>query len=115
MLYDSKWEKKTATQDVYTISSLKAWLERYDPATVYNFHHSDNCLLARYFKAHGIADRDVWYALSPNTRMPEQFYNVARGEPWTYGDALERLNVCRSDLYSRHDTSCVHEDCACAS
>jgi hypothetical protein len=114
MLYDSKWEKKTETQDVYAISTLKAWLERYNPATDYNFHHADNCLLARYFKAHGITDRDVWYALSPSTRMPEEFYNAARGEPWTYGDALERLNACRSRLLRHSDGSCVHEDCACA-
>jgi hypothetical protein len=92
MLYDPKWEQKTA--DPFNLDTLIAWLEKQPAAKEYNYQNAcGECLLGQYMAAHGIS----W---SAENYMPfhdnKQFTRVAfaftgpNGAISTFGAALAR-------------------------
>lgn len=98
MLYDPKWEKTETKADPLSLTSLIAWLEKQPTAKAYCYQDNGACLLGQYFTAHGLVDVNVGgltfnhgrYPNRPSIPLPETFRAVARGNPRTFGAALER-------------------------
>lgn len=99
MLYDPKWEDKLKEP---SLAGLAAWLETQDPATVYNWLSTKDCLMCRYARSIGMT---IHGAGGSYWRMPDQSKvewpkgstNVARHEPFTYGAALQRARNMRDE------------------
>jgi len=102
MLYDPKREVETKRQDdLLTLRSLIAWLEKKNPAGEYDYIDPFDCLLCRYFKDAGFKEVHVgpwaWSAVGViERRLPPYFNEVANGTYDTYGAALHRARALLS-------------------
>jgi hypothetical protein len=80
------------------LSDLVAWLETQDKNTRYTYTDNKDCLLARFYRAHGA--EDVWVGsltllpdgLSSRRELviPHDVGLVASDKPRTFGAALKR-------------------------
>ena len=96
MLYDPKWEVKA---DPLSDIALIGWLERQSPKKEYCYTATGKCLLARYF-SFAFGKRALLasskFDLIENSRfvgggpLPQNWDDIARGYPRTFGAALER-------------------------
>lgn len=85
--------------NIFTLVGLTAWLGRQDPDTEYNYTNNNDCLLCRYFHAHGVPlvsngmFASNWYDTDGNEhRLSPKLNDVANDKPYTYGAALARAN-----------------------
>lgn len=97
MLYDPKWEKQAETKaDPLSLEALIAWLEKQPASIEYDYTDPRDCLLCRYFKAHGYSNPAISGAEMDHdgghTYFPDIFRKIANdsldGE--NYGAALKR-------------------------
>jgi hypothetical protein len=89
--------------EVGTIEHLIAWLETKNPAGLYCYESTGDCLLSHYAMDHGYGDgREAYHAFmrkmgvsakdwatKPLAKV-EPFHRVAVNEPYTFGAALDR-------------------------
>jgi hypothetical protein len=87
MLYDPR---RDVQSDPLLVTTLIAWLETQPPDELYCFSDKTDCLIAQYGAAHG---RRGWDNLTCVDLTWLGFYNIAVGEPWTFGGALERARA----------------------
>ena len=96
MLYDPKWEVKTKA-DPFSLVAFIAWLETRDPAESYDYCDPRNCLLCRYFSAHGFEHPRVALNYVSGTEFPDQFRLLSHGGGsqygWNVGAALKRARA----------------------
>lgn len=96
MLYDPKWEVQTKT-DPFTIVNLIAWLERQPARKDYCFQDNGGCLLFHYFKSCGFTGVCVGGLTATldgrHVSLTDEFLEVARTEPHTFGAALARARA----------------------
>lgn len=95
MLYDPKWE---ARPNIMSLRGLVAWLEQQPPETTYDYVNPYDCLLCRYFLAHGYSDVSValntlWHS-GGKISFPDGMRRAAitDADIDTYGAALKRAN-----------------------
>ena len=94
MLFDPKWEQRNA----FSLDSLIGWLQRKPADEIYDYSSCGDCLLARYFADKGFNNKiyvnTVAFHVEDNGgkihTLPQNFDEIARARPYTYGAALER-------------------------
>lgn len=104
MLYNQDWGAK---QDVFSLDSLIAWLEKQPPHAHYDYTRPDLCLVAQYGKANAIPNIDN---LSPKGLDELGWRFIAAGDcrgatsnecrasgMWIFGAALERAKAMRDN------------------
>lgn len=92
MLYDPKWEKKTAT-DPLSLEGLIAWLETKNPDESYNFHDCKGaCLWDQYMgRCTGSEEYEkIW-------KHFRTFGFSAATSPRTFGAALARARAALAE------------------
>ena len=96
MLYDPKWEQKTKA-DPFKLETFVAWLETRDPAESYDYCNPSDCLLCRYFSAHGFERPRVALNYVSGTEFPNELKLLSHGNGrqhgWTVGAALNRARA----------------------
>lgn len=88
MLYDPKWEQKTAA-DPLSLESLIAWLEKQPASATYDYRVLDACLIAQW-SGRCLLSFEVNALFGGNGSW------IAQGEPganWTFGAALKRARA----------------------
>jgi hypothetical protein len=88
MLYDPKWEQKT--DDVFSLESLIAWLEKQPRDRRYDYIDTHNCLAACYYKDMGQEMRVVLLKDYPTAASPFSYkleWIACHSD--TYGEAID--------------------------
>lgn len=95
MLYDPKWEQKTKKP---SLAGMVAWLETQDPQKAYMWYGCEPCLIEQYCYSLGLSKADIYGQGRPN--LYDRLVTnqcIARGEPHTFGAALERARKAMAD------------------
>lgn len=82
MLQNPAWDRP----NLYRNETLKAWLRKQPADGVYDFQSASWCLMGQYFDACGCPHERTYYDM-PN------YLEIASAKPWTFGDALKRLEA----------------------
>jgi hypothetical protein len=96
MLYNTNWEK--THNDVFSLESLIAWLEKQPASQAYDYDCNGHCMLAQYFTAKGFENVlmgsynfDYGPGWEHSHSLPEVFNDIAVSlEGRTFGAALDR-------------------------
>lgn len=98
MLYDPKWNTKTAVEPL-SVEGLIAWLERQPAGTKYDYGCNGHCLLATYLRAAHGWDPDIGGTVYRDHKsgafgkLPAALNDIAWSGPRTYGGALKRARA----------------------
>jgi hypothetical protein len=105
MPFDGRVKDYETKPDVFSLEGLIAWLETQNPETKYEYTSPTDCVLCRYFRAHGyvnaIVTRDH---LVGERHFPMAMKIAAHGcerwpdrlqFTWNYGAALERARALK--------------------
>lgn len=88
MLYDPRWESPS-------LAGFKAWLERHDPKTTFEFMSFGTCAVGQYLAVHG----KTWRDDRSLTRDLNIFASHATIKAWgerrgvTFGDVLREISA----------------------
>lgn len=81
MLYDPKWDV------LYTTKNFAAWLSKQPRSKTYAYGDVNNCAVAQYLKAHGVAD----YRLDHEEVVALGWHPIVNdGRSYTFGAAARR-------------------------
>jgi hypothetical protein len=95
MLYNPKWN------DVWSLSSLIAWLETKDPDERYQYQSCCECLIAQYLIYRGwreprVGPHDAEQDNHMPERLPPHWDDISNYGERTFGAALERVRICKA-------------------
>jgi hypothetical protein len=98
VLYDKRWGYKS---DPMTLESLVSWLEGQPADKAYDYSLRGKCLLAQYFTACGfesvLVEDKSFIRIGGVSAIPAEFDEIAVGVPHTFGAALERAALQRTE------------------